>query len=373
MRGPRVIPIIIAAGGTGGHFFPAEALALTLSGRGYRPVLMTDGRSAGSTSSAFAQGDRHVLPGAGIAGRGVTKGIKAVGALTAGTFAAARILRGLNAGAIVGFGGYPSVPPVVAARLSRLGLPIILHEQNAVLGRANRAMCRMATVLALSAEPTTGLPEGARTALVGNPVRPAIAALATLPYLPPDEDGPINLLVTGGSLGARVLSEVVPQALVALPADLRARLRVVQQARQEDGAGVRAAYETAGILAEVRPFFTDIPRHLGEAHLVIARAGASTTAELAVAGRPAILVPLPHAIDDHQTANAAALGEVGAAWVLPQPQFTPDVLTARLVTLFRDPSALATAAAAARGQSRVAAVDVLADLVERSMVRETQS
>jgi UDP-N-acetylglucosamine--N-acetylmuramyl-(pentapeptide) pyrophosphoryl-undecaprenol N-acetylglucosamine transferase len=373
MRGPRVIPIVIAAGGTGGHFFPAEALAMTLSGRGYRPVLMTDGRSAGRGSQAFAEGDRHVLPGAGIAGRGLTKGIKAVGALTAGTFAAGRILRGLNAGAIVGFGGYPSVPPVVAARLSRLKIPVILHEQNAVLGRANRAMSRMATTLALSASPTAGVPEGARTALVGNPVRAAIAALADLPYLPPEADGPINLLVTGGSLGARVLSEVVPQALVALPADLRARLRVVQQARQEDGAAVRAAYEAAGIAAEVAPFFTDIPRHLGAAHLVIARAGASTTAELAVAGRPAILVPLPGAIDDHQTANAAALGQVGAAWVMPQPQFTAQAVTALLVTLLRDPAGLATAAVAARTQSRVSAVDALADLVERAIVRETQS
>jgi UDP-N-acetylglucosamine--N-acetylmuramyl-(pentapeptide) pyrophosphoryl-undecaprenol N-acetylglucosamine transferase len=373
MRGPRVIPIVIAAGGTGGHFFPAEALAMTLSGRGYRPVLMTDGRSAGRGSQAFAEGDRHVLPGAGIAGRGLTKGVKAVGALTAGTFAAGRLLRGLNAGAIVGFGGYPSVPPVVAARLSRLRIPVILHEQNAVLGRANRALSRMATLLALSAEPTTRVPAGARTALVGNPVRPAIAALAAVPYLPPEADGPINLLVTGGSLGARVLSEVVPQALIALPADLRARLRVVQQARQEDGAAVRAAYEGAGITAEVRPFFTDIPRHLGEAHLVIARAGASTTAELAVAGRPAILVPLPSAIDDHQTANAAALGAAGAAWVMPQPQFTPEALTAQLAMLFRDPAALATAAAAARAQSRVSAVDALADLVERAIVRETQS
>jgi UDP-N-acetylglucosamine--N-acetylmuramyl-(pentapeptide) pyrophosphoryl-undecaprenol N-acetylglucosamine transferase len=373
MRGPRVIPIVIAAGGTGGHFFPAEALAMTMSGRGYRPVLMTDGRSAGRGSQAFAEGDRHVLPGAGIAGRGLTKGIKAVGALTAGTFAAGRLLRGLNPGAIVGFGGYPSVPPVVAARLSRLKIPVILHEQNAVLGRANRALSRMATTLALSASPTTGVPEGARTALVGNPVRAAIAALADLPYLPPEPDGPINLLVTGGSLGARVLSEVVPEALIALPADLRARLHVVQQARQEDGAAVRAAYEAAGIAAEVAPFFTDIPRHLGAAHLVIARAGASTTAELAIAGRPAILVPLPGAIDDHQSANAAALGSVGAAWVMPQPHFTAEAVTALLTGLLNDPAGLATAAASARGQSRVSAVDALADLVERAIVRETQS
>jgi UDP-N-acetylglucosamine--N-acetylmuramyl-(pentapeptide) pyrophosphoryl-undecaprenol N-acetylglucosamine transferase len=373
MRGPRVIPIVIAAGGTGGHFFPAEALAMALSGRGYRPVLMTDGRSAGRDAQAFAEDDRHVLPGAGIAGRGVARGIRAVGALAAGTFAARRILLGLNAGAIVGFGGYPSVPPVVAARLARLPIPIILHEQNAVLGRANRALSRIATLLALSTEPTSRVPAGMKTALVGNPVRPAIAALAGLPYLPPESDGPINLLVTGGSLGARVLSEVVPQALIALPETLRARLRVVQQARPEDGAAVRAAYEAAGIAAEVAPFFADIPRHLGAAHLVIARAGASTTAELAVAGRPAILVPLPNAIDDHQTANAAVLARLGAAWVMPQPQFTAAALTARLIGLLTDPTALAIAAEAARGQSRVSAASALADLVERMRVGETLS
>jgi UDP-N-acetylglucosamine--N-acetylmuramyl-(pentapeptide) pyrophosphoryl-undecaprenol N-acetylglucosamine transferase len=367
-----VIPIVIAAGGTGGHFFPAEALAMTLSGRGYRPVLMTDGRSAGRGSHAFAYDDRHVLPGAGIAGRGVARGIQAVGALAAGTLAARRILVGLNAGAIVGFGGYPSVPPVLAARLARLAIPVILHEQNAVLGRANRALSRFATRLALSAEPTTRVPAGIATTLVGNPVRPAIAALADIAYLPPETDGPINLLVTGGSLGARVLSEVVPKSLIALPENLRTRLRVVQQARQEDGAGVRAAYEAAGIEAEVAPFFADIPRHLAAAHLVIARAGASTIAELAVAGRPAILVPLPNAIDDHQTANAAALARLGAAWVMPQPQFNADALTARLARLLADPAALAIAAEAARGQGRVEAAGALADLVEHMLVRETQ-
>jgi UDP-N-acetylglucosamine--N-acetylmuramyl-(pentapeptide) pyrophosphoryl-undecaprenol N-acetylglucosamine transferase len=373
MRGPRVIPIVIAAGGTGGHFFPAEALAMTLAGRGYRPVLMTDGRSAGRGAEAFAEEDRHVLPGAGLAGRGLAKRVKAVGALAAGTLAARRILLGLNAGAIVGFGGYPSVPPVVAARLARLPIPIILHEQNAVLGRANRALSRIATVLALSTQPTTRVPAGMATALVGNPVRAAIAALADRPYLPPETDGPISLLVTGGSLGARVLSTVVPEALIALPESLRSRLRVVQQARQEDAEAVRAAYAGAGIAAEVAPFFADLPRHLGAAHLVIARAGASTTAELAVAGRPAILVPLPGAIDDHQSANAAALAGLGAAWVMPQPQFTAAALTERLAALLTDPTALAAAAAAARGQSRASAVDALADLVERLLVRETQS
>lgn len=372
MRGPRVIPVVIAAGGTGGHFFPAEALAHALAGRGYRPVLMTDGRSAGRDSPAFAEGDRHVLPGAGIAGRGVVKGIKAVGALAAGTIAAAKLLRSLAPGAIVGFGGYPCVPPVVAARLSGQKMPIILHEQNAVLGRANRSLASRVSVLALSAKGTTRVPPAARTVVTGNPVRPAIAALADVPYAMPAPDGPIHLLVTGGSLGARVLSDVVPPALIALPSDLRARLRVVQQARAEDAARVRTAYEAAGIAAEVAPFFTDMAERLAAAHLVIARAGASTTAELAVAGRPALLVPLPHAIDDHQTANAAILAEAGAAWVLPQPRFTVDAVAAELRRLLEDPETLAAASIAARAAGRADAVSLLADLVEQSMVRETQ-
>lgn len=372
MRGPRVTPVVIAAGGTGGHFFPAEALAIALAGRGLRPVLMTDGRSAGRNSEAFAEDDRHVLPGAGIAGRGVFKGIKAVGALAAGTFAARGLLRRLSPGAIVGFGGYPCVPPIIAARLGRLRIPVILHEQNAVLGRANRALSGMATTLALSAEGTTRLPGGVRSMVVGNPVRPAIAALADLAYLPPLPDGPINLLVTGGSLGARVLSDVVPQALIALPASLRMRLHVVQQARKEDAARVAAVYQAAGIAAEVAPFFTDMAARLGAAHLVIARAGASTTAELAVVGRPAILVPLPSAIDDHQTANAAILAHAGAAWVMPQPRLTVAALSTELSGLLADPARLAAAAAAARSCAKTHAVDALADLVEQSMVRETQ-
>ncbi|HEX3984668.1 MAG TPA: undecaprenyldiphospho-muramoylpentapeptide beta-N-acetylglucosaminyltransferase [Acidisoma sp.] len=372
MRGPRVIPVVIAAGGTGGHFFPAEALAHALAGRGYRPVLMTDGRSAGRASEAFAEGDRHVLPGAGIAGRGVVRGVKAVGALAAGTLAAGQLLRSLQAGAIVGFGGYPCVPPIVAAKLTGQKTPIILHEQNAVLGRANRSLAKRVTALALSAEGTLRVPSGIRTVVTGNPVRPAIAALADAPYAMPTADGPLNLLVTGGSLGARVLSDVVPPALIALPPDMRARLRVVQQARAEDATRVRTAYAAAGIAAEVAPFFTDMADRLVAAHLVIARAGASTTAELAVTGRPALLVPLPSAIDDHQTANAAILARAGAAWVLPQPRFTVDAVTAELRRLLEAPETLAAASLAARSLGRARAVALLADLVEQSMVRETQ-
>jgi UDP-N-acetylglucosamine--N-acetylmuramyl-(pentapeptide) pyrophosphoryl-undecaprenol N-acetylglucosamine transferase len=368
MRGPRVIPIVIAAGGTGGHFFPAEALAMTLSGRGYRPVLMTDGRSAGRGSQAFAEGDRHVLPGAGIAGRGLTKGIKAVGALTAGTFAAGRILRGLNAGAIVGFGGYPSVPPVVAARLSRLKIPVILHEQNAVLGRANGLLAPRVTAVGCAFPTLLKAPPEvqARATVVGNPVRPEIRALATMPYEPPRDHGAIRILVTGGSQGARLLSELVPAAIAALPEALRYRLEVQQQTRPESLDGARRTYVDALVKAEVAPFFRDMAGRLAAAHLVIGRAGASTVSEIAVAGRPSILVPLKVALDDDQGQNARLLAETGAAEVAREDQLTQPALTSALAALLTNPARLSRMAAAARAAATPEAAERLADLVERT-------
>jgi UDP-N-acetylglucosamine--N-acetylmuramyl-(pentapeptide) pyrophosphoryl-undecaprenol N-acetylglucosamine transferase len=369
MRGMEIMrPIVIAAGGTGGHFFPAEALAATLIARGRRVALMTDARSAGLRSEVFAGRECHTISGAGIAGRGVLRAVRAVGALAAGVVQARAILAHTGAAAVVGFGGYPSVAPVLAARLLRRRPSVILHEQNAVLGRANRFLAPRADTLALSFVATERVPETAQTVLTGNPVRPAIAALADRPYLPPREE--LRLLVLGGSLGARVFSDVVPAALAALPPGVRARLSVVQQCRAEDLDRVRAAYEGTGIAAELSPFFADVAEKLATTHLVIARAGASTVAELAVAGRPAILVPLPGAIDDHQSANARALADAGGGWVMAQPGFTAATLAGRLEQLFADPAALAAAAAAARTQARADAADRLADLVEALMRQE---
>jgi UDP-N-acetylglucosamine--N-acetylmuramyl-(pentapeptide) pyrophosphoryl-undecaprenol N-acetylglucosamine transferase len=379
-----VQPIVIAAGGTGGHFFPAEALAATLIARGERVVLMTDARSGGLKSAVFAGRETHVLPGAGIAGRGLWRGIKAVVGLAAGVIQARRLLARLNAAAVVGFGGYPSVGPVLGASLLRHGPSVVLHEQNGVLGRANRFLASRAQVLALSLTDTRGLPPrsslstgparpghdedgsgrggGPLAVVTGNPVRPAIAALADVPYAPPETD--IRLLILGGSLGARVFSDVVPAALAALPIALRNRLRVTQQCRAEDLDRVRAAYATSGIAADLSPFFADVADRLGAAHLVIARAGASTVAEIAVAGRPSILVPLPGAIDDHQTANARALSAAGAARLMPQPEFTPDALTTALAAMLSDATGLTTMANAARAQARPDAATRLADLVQ---------
>jgi UDP-N-acetylglucosamine--N-acetylmuramyl-(pentapeptide) pyrophosphoryl-undecaprenol N-acetylglucosamine transferase len=362
MRGPAVQPIVIAAGGTGGHFFPAEALAAELVARGHRIVLMTDARSGGLSSPTFAGREQYIVRGAGIAGRGLWRGAKAVGALAAGVVQARAILSRIGAASVVGFGGYPCVAPILAARLLRHRPSIILQEQNAVLGRANRFLASRADVLALGFEATERVPAGTRTVFTGNPVRPAISALSRTSYVAPTDW--IRLLVLGGSLGARVFSDVVPAALASLPDALRTRLSVVQQTRPEDLERVKAAYAANGIAAELSPFFPDVAARLVAAHLVIARAGASTVAELAVAGRPAILVPLPGAIDDHQSANARALAAAGGARVVPQAQFTPEKLAERLTSLFSVPAALAEAAVGARGQARADAAFRLADLVE---------
>lgn len=370
MRGPAVLPVVIAAGGTGGHFFPAEALASELLARGRRVALMTDARSGGLQSQVFAGLEQFVISGAGIAGRGPLRAGKAVLALSGGVLQARRILMRNHAAVVVGFGGYPSVAPVLATRLMRQRPPVILHEQNAVLGRANRFLASRADRLALSFAATERVPKMA-TVVTGNPVRPAIAALASAVYTPPTDT--VRLLVLGGSLGARVFSDVVPAALASLPDALLARLRVTQQCRPEDLGRVRAAYDLAGIDAELASFFADVAERLVTAHLVIARAGASTVAELAIAGRPAILVPLPGAIDDHQTANARALVAARGASMIAQRDFTPDALRDRLAALLSSPDMLNHAALAARSIAQPDAAARLADLVEELMRQEARS
>lgn len=357
-------PIVIAAGGTGGHLFPAEALAVALLARGERIALMTDARSAAFDSPAFANAERFLLSGAGLSGRGMVSALRGAAALVRGTFAARQIFKRLDASAVVGFGGYASVPPLMAASLlpaSRRPV-LVLHEQNAVLGRANRALAPRADLLALSFADTTRVPAGARSEVLGNPVRPALAALSVGGYAEPE--GAMRLLVIGGSLGARILADVVPDAVALLPEALRARLIITQQARAEDFSRTRDAYAGLGIPAEVSAFFPDIANRLSMAQLVIARAGASTIAELACAGRPSILVPLPHAIDDHQSANARALADAGAAVVMPQPGFTPEALADALSALLTDAPRLSRMAEAARPLARPDAASALADRVQ---------
>jgi UDP-N-acetylglucosamine--N-acetylmuramyl-(pentapeptide) pyrophosphoryl-undecaprenol N-acetylglucosamine transferase len=354
---------VIAAGGTGGHFFPAEALASELLSRGHRVALMTDARSGGLKSEVFAGRETFVLRGAGIAGRGALRASQAAFALAAGTAQARGILSTLDAAAVVGFGGYPSVAPVLACRLLRRRPVVVLHEQNAVLGRANRALARFADRLALGMAATTRLPPSAEAVVTGNPVRPAVRAVDGLDYAPPAPDGPINLLVIGGSQGARVFSDALPQAVALLPEALRARLRIVQQCRPEDIGRVRATYAEQGVVADLSAFFPNMAARLAAAHFVVARAGASTVAELGVVGRPALLVPLPASIDQHQHANARAIG----ADVLEQAEFeaAPQVLADALAARLSSPALLAdTARKVARAGIPDAAAR-LADLVEQ--------
>ena len=343
--------------------FPAEALAAELEARGRRLVLMTDRRGA-AFGDVLGRIERHAIAARSPSVRGPVARTIAVLGLARAVLQAARLLRRIRPAAAVGFGGYPSVPPLVAS--GRLGIPSVLHEQNAVLGRANRMLARRASAIATSFPETERIPHD-RVDLVthvGNPVRAAIAALRGIQYHPPVPEGPFRLLVTGGSQGARVFAEVVPAAVAVLPEALRRRIRVSQQCRPEDLAAVQRDYAEAGVEARLAPFFEDMPAHLGEAHLAICRAGASTIAELAAAGRPAILVPLPIAADDHQSANGRALVAAGAAIMIAQPSFTPARLAQEFETLMAEPAQLAERAAAAQSFARPDAAHALADLVE---------
>jgi UDP-N-acetylglucosamine--N-acetylmuramyl-(pentapeptide) pyrophosphoryl-undecaprenol N-acetylglucosamine transferase len=337
---------VLAAGGTGGHLFPAQALAAQLVGRGAAVYLATDRRA-----DAFATpmtGVEICRVRAGRLGGGVLPTAAGLAVMAAGLGDARRLLRRLDPEAVIGFGGYPSVPTMLAAR--QLGFAGLIHEQNAVLGRANRFLARRVARICTGFAETAGLRPADRSRAVhtGNPVRPAVAAVARIAYRPPAADTPIELLILGGSQGARIFADVVPAALAALPPALRATLRVSQQARPEDCERVTAQLRQAGIAAEVSSFFGDVPERLARAQLVICRAGASTTSELAAAGRPALLVPYPHAMDDHQAANARALAAAGAASVIPQSALSAPMLTGRLKELLADSAALVHAAAQAR-------------------------
>jgi len=359
-------PVLIAAGGTGGHVFPAVALAEALVARG-RPVLFaTDPRGGAllDRSAPLPAGVRRVVLPAGHLGGGFAAKLRGVAGLIGGLVAARRLVRRERPAVAIGFGGYPAVAPLLAARLA--GIPIIVHEANALLGSANRFLADRAAACALTFADTAGLPPAAakRARIVGNPVRAEIAALARIPYTPPLPGGRIAVLVMGGSLGARLFAETVPEAVAMLPAALRARLAIAQQVRAADRPAAEAAWRKAGVTAEIAPFFIDVPQRLAAAHLVIARAGASTLAELVVAGRPAILVPWRGAAGNHQTANAAALTACGGGWAFAESEFTPAALAACLRALMADPAALAAAAAAARLAGPADAAQRLADLVE---------
>ena len=353
---------VLAAGGTGGHLFPAQALASELLRRGRRVVVMTDGRGH-NYGTAFPGAEIATIPAATFEGRSPLRWLASSGIIGAGIASALGKLRRIRPRAVVGFGGYPSFPVIVAAWLARI--PCVLHEQNAVLGRVNRLVAPIARRITASVPFARHAPKDmSRVVFTGSPVRPEAEALAGASYSAPDKDGPIHLLVFGGSQGARALSEIVPAALTRLHENLRRRLEVTQQCRPEDVAAVESAYRAAGIKAEVARFYDDLPRRMADAHLVISRSGASTLSELTVVGRPAILIPYPFAMDDHQAANAAVLEEAGAAWMVRQSALNPDVLARMLEEILGQPRLLAAHAAAAARLGHPHAASRLADVVE---------
>lgn len=360
-------PAVLAAGGTGGHMFPALALAEELARRGRRVVVFTDDRGK-NYAEKIAGIESIIVPSASPSRGGPLGRIGFLATLARGAWAASRLLRRLRAKIIVGFGGYASFPTGFMAGRHRL--PLILHEQNGYLGLANRRLARAARAIAVAFPKVVGIPPtSAEIVQVGNPVRPAFLEIRERPYAAANANEPFRLMIMGGSQGARVFSEVIPAAVAKLDAALRARLDIAQQCRPEDLAKVQAAYAKLGVKAALKSFFDDVPARLGAAHLVVCRAGASTVAEITVAGRPAVYVPYPHAADDHQRYNAEAVAAAGAGWAMPQPSFTADALAARLVELVHRPQELARAAAAARALARPDAAAALAELVEKHWPR----
>ena len=358
--------VLLAAGGTGGHLFPAEALAEALARRGIVVDLATDDR-AERYGKKFPARETHIIPSDTVRARNPVSLARTAITLGRGLARAYFVLRRTKPAAVVGFGGYPTLPPLGAATVLRI--PTIIHEQNAVMGRANRQLASRVTAIAtsfagvLDAEPALA----AKATRTGNPVRPAAIAAASTPFAAPEADGVLRLLVFGGSQGAKIMSDIVPPAIERLDPSLRNRLLLAQQTREEDLKRVRDSYARLNVAAEVATFFSDLPARIAAAHLVVSRSGASTVAELAAIGRPSILVPLPGSLDQDQFANAGVLADAGGALRLRQDDFTPERLAAEIAALALTPQKLVAMAAAARSQGALDAADRLADLVLATM------
>ena len=359
--------VVLAAGGTGGHLFPAQALAETLVGRGYRVHLMTDERVR-EYGKSFPAEKTHVVHSASPSLSDIVGLPKRLWKLFSGYRAAKAILKLEKPLAVVGFGGYPSFPPIYAA--AALGIPCAVHEQNAVLGRANKMLSSKVNLVAASFASMIGLPDAAKSKLVltGNPVRAVALSEKAAPY---PVAGKFNLVIFGGSQGAKFFSDFMPEVFAAMPEVLRGKIVVTQQCRDEDLERVRAAYAELGISAELRAFFSDMPKRIAKSHLVISRSGASTIAELGVIGRPAIMVPLPHAIDNDQLRNAQSFAGVGAGWVCPQKELEPKAFAELLARLIGDLPSLKKAAESALGHGKPDAAERLADVVENIIARKS--
>ena len=354
--------IVLTAGGTGGHLFPAEALASALRERGVRVVLATDNR-VGTLASGFPADEIIEIPSASPSNGSVLKKINAAIQLGIGTLKARSVLRRLKPVAVVGFGGYPTVPPVLAAGM--LGIPAIIHEQNVVMGRANRLLSRRAAMIATGFPNVSAVPASAKGRRVhtGNPIRPMVREAAAVPYPSLGPDDKFRILIFGGSQGARIMSVIAPDAMAMIPAAQRERLYLVQQARAEDLDQVRGHYKALELDSEVEPFFKDLPRRMADSHMVISRSGASTVAELSAIGRPSILVPLPGSLDQDQAANAKVLADIDAATVILQKDFTPARLAREIMDRLESPEDLTAAAKAAKSAGILDAADRLAQAI----------
>ncbi|GAA5541152.1 MULTISPECIES: undecaprenyldiphospho-muramoylpentapeptide beta-N-acetylglucosaminyltransferase [Brucella] len=353
--------IVLAAGGTGGHLFPAEALAHELKSRGWDVHLATDAR-AQRFAGAFDESHVHVIRSATIAGRNPIALLKTFWSLWQGNLDSRKLFRRLKPQLVAGFGGYPTLPPLYAA--SNMHIPTLVHEQNAVMGRANKGLAGRVKAIAGGFLPETGGAFADKTVTTGNPVRPPVLAAAATPYKQAKPDERFRLLVFGGSQGAQFFSNAIPAAVALLPEKERARLLITQQARKEDEASVREAYKKLGIPADVAPFFNDMPARMADAHFVISRSGASTVSEITVIGRPAILVPFPHALDHDQAANAAALANAGGGEVVRQADLSPERLAQILQAAMNEPERLENQAKAAKSVGKPDAARLLADLAE---------
>lgn len=355
------LSVLIAAGGTGGHMIPAHALSEELMRRGHRVTLLTDARGL-RFPGLFEGADRHVLDSATASGMNPIAWLKAGIAIWKGAREGKRIAKAANADAVVGFGGYPSLPGILAG--VNLGLPSVIHEQNAVLGRVNRRLQGRVSAIALTYAETARLSATAKARHTGNPVRAAVLEARNDVFHAPAPAEPFRLLVVGGSQGARILGRIVPEAVALLTEAERARLRVTQQCRAEDLSAVAEAYARVGVQADCQTYMADLPARLADSHLVISRSGASTMAELMVLGRPAVLIPFAAATDDHQTANAAGYVKAGAGFLMPEDKASAATLAGELKGFMGSPEALSGAAAAARGLGIPDAAARLADLVE---------
>ena len=349
---------LLAAGGTGGHMFPAQALAETLKTQGWDIAMMTDAR--GQKHAGNIPADPLIeVKAASITPRKPIAAILGTVKLAKGVLQARRFIKDWQPNIVIGFGGYPAFPAMHAAQ--GLGLPTILHEQNAVLGRVNRVFAAKASHVASGFETLMKCPEEANHICTGNPLRAQIIDAVPAKYTAPKGD--INILIVGGSLGAKIVSETMPAAIAMLPAKLRKRIKVVQQTRPEFQDFAKETYAKAGVEAVCETFFADIQTHLAKAHYVVGRAGASSVSEIAVMGKPSLLVPLRIAMDDHQTVNAQSLQRLNGADILPESEFTPERVKTTLEERLNDSIWLRTAAAAARGQGRPHAAAALAELV----------